>query len=170
MDFLFVYCRPELLIQLLRELYLYCSYLGLALGIVQGQRSFSYLKRLACLSESLERTASYDKMLTFFCQKIMIIRHGLMLLWFKDLINVTEKLQFIDPMSGHSCLVPSSGVVQSLQPEVLIFCSYQITLDEGTRLECQNDESMNCNFSVTFIKSLNQSSIKPCPVVHLFAL
>ena len=29
------------------------------------------------------------------------IRHGLMLLWFKDLINVTEKLQFIDPKFGH---------------------------------------------------------------------
>ena len=25
------------------------------------------------------------------------IRHGLMLLWFKDLMNATEKLQFIDP-------------------------------------------------------------------------
>ena len=29
------------------------------------------------------------------------IRHGLMLLWFKDLINVTEKLQFIDPKFRH---------------------------------------------------------------------
>ena len=29
----------------------------------------------------------------------MAIRHGLMLLWFKDLMNVTEKLQFIDPMN-----------------------------------------------------------------------
>ena len=27
----------------------------------------------------------------------MVNRHGLMLLWLKDLINVTEKLQFIDP-------------------------------------------------------------------------
>ena len=26
----------------------------------------------------------------------MVNRHGLMLLWLKDLINVTEKLQFID--------------------------------------------------------------------------
>ena len=26
------------------------------------------------------------------------IRHGLMLLWFKDLMNVTKKLQFIGPM------------------------------------------------------------------------
>ena len=26
------------------------------------------------------------------------IRHGLMLLWFKDLTNVTKKFQFIDPM------------------------------------------------------------------------
>ena len=30
-----------------------------------------------------------------------------MLLWFKDLINVTEKLQLIDPAFRHSCLVPS---------------------------------------------------------------
>ena len=36
---------------------------------------------------------------------------GLMLLWFKDLINVTEKLQFIDPTFRQSCLVPSSGVI-----------------------------------------------------------
>ena len=32
-------------------------------------------------------------------------RHGLMLLWFKDLMNVTVKLQFIDPTFRHSCLV-----------------------------------------------------------------
>ena len=29
---------------------------------------------------------------------------------------------------------------------------------------------MNCNFSVTFIKSVNQSSIKPCLIVHLVAV
>ena len=39
------------------------------------------------------------------------IRHGLMLLWFEDLMNVTEKLQFIDPTSRHFCLLPSSGVI-----------------------------------------------------------
>ena len=33
-------------------------------------------------------------------------RHGLMLLWFKDLMNVTKKLKFIDPTFWHSCLVP----------------------------------------------------------------
>ena len=32
------------------------------------------------------------------------IRHDLMLLWFKDLMNVTEKLQFIDPTFRHSYL------------------------------------------------------------------
>ena len=37
-----------------------------------------------------------------------LIRHGLMLLWFRDLMNVTEKLHFIDPMFRHSCRVPSS--------------------------------------------------------------
>ena len=36
------------------------------------------------------------------------IRHGFMLLWFKDLVNVTEKLQFIDPTFQDYCLVPSS--------------------------------------------------------------
>ena len=38
------------------------------------------------------------------------IRHGLMLLWLKDLMIVTEKLQFIDLTFRHSCVVPSSGV------------------------------------------------------------
>ena len=31
------------------------------------------------------------------------IRHGLMLLCFKDLMKVTEKFQFIDQMFRHSC-------------------------------------------------------------------
>ena len=39
------------------------------------------------------------------------MRHGLMLLWFKDLMNVTEKLRFINSTFRHSCLVPSSGVI-----------------------------------------------------------
>ena len=69
------------------------------------------------------------------------IRHGLMRLWFKDLMDVTETLQFIDPTFRHSCL------------------------DEGTRQECRNVGSMNCYFSVTFIKSLNLSSIKPCTII-----
>ena len=38
------------------------------------------------------------------------IGHGLMLLWLKDLMIVTEKLQFIDLTFRHSCVVPSSGV------------------------------------------------------------
>ena len=33
--------------------------------------------------------------------------------------------------------------------------------DEGTRQECRKVGSMNCNFSVTFVKYSNQSSIKP---------
>ena len=68
------------------------------------------------------------------------IRHGLMLLWFKDLMNVTEKLQFIDPTFRHSCLVPS---LSSL-------------------IKCRNFGTMNCKCSVTSIKSLSQSSIKAC--------
>ena len=43
-------------------------------------------------------------------------------------------------------------------------------LDEGTRQECWNVESMNCNLLVTFTESSNQSSIKPCRVVHLVVL
>ena len=39
------------------------------------------------------------------------IKLGLMLLWFKDLMNVTEKLQFIDATFQHSCPVPSSEVI-----------------------------------------------------------
>ena len=39
---------------------------------------------------------------------------------------------------------------------------------EGTRQVCRNVGPMNCNFSVTFIKSLNQSSIKPCLTADLF--
>ena len=39
------------------------------------------------------------------------VRHGLMPVWFEDLMNVTEKFQFIEPMFRHSCLVPSSGVI-----------------------------------------------------------
>ena len=29
----------------------------------------------------------------------------------KDLMNITEKLQLIDPISRHSCLVSSSGMI-----------------------------------------------------------
>ena len=71
-----------------------------------------------------------------------------MLLWLKDLMDVTENLQFIVPKFRH--LIRDDG--------------------EGTRQECRNVGSMNCNFSVAFIKSLNQSSIKPCLIVHLVAL
>ena len=49
------------------------------------------------------------------------IRHGLTELWFEDLTNVTEKLQFIDPTFQHSCLVPSSGVILMLQQEVVLY-------------------------------------------------
>ena len=38
-------------------------------------------------------------------------RHGLMLLWFTDLMNVTEEVTIHRPKFRHSCLVPSSGVI-----------------------------------------------------------
>ena len=44
-----------------------------------------------------------------FMGNFTIVRHGLMLLWFKDLMNSTEKFQFRDPPFRHSLLVPSSG-------------------------------------------------------------
>ena len=78
------------------------------------------------------------------------IGHGLMLLWLKDLMIVTENLQFIDPTFRHSCLVPSSEVEAR---------------NEGTRQKCRNVGSMNCNFSIAIIKSLNRSSIKPCLII-----
>ena len=58
-----------------------------------------------------------------------ILGHGLMLLWFKDLMNATEKLQFVDPTFWHSRLVPSSGVILWLQlrgpfPSLLISCPF----------------------------------------------
>ena len=48
--------------------------------------------------------------------------------------------------------------------------SHSIRGDEGTRQERRNVGSMNCNFSVIFIKSLNQSGIKPCLIVYLVAM
>ena len=83
-------------------------------------------------------------------------RHSLMLLWLKDLMNVIEKLQFLDPTFRHSCVEFSSRVMRGVY--------------EGTRQECRNVGSMNCNLAVTFIKSLNQKSIKPCLTVHLVAM
>ena len=37
--------------------------------------------------------------------------------------------------------------------------------NEGTRQKCRNVGSMNCNFLITIIKSLNQNSIKPCLII-----
>ena len=37
--------------------------------------------------------------------------------------------------------------------------------NEGTREKCRNVGSMNCNFLITIIKSLNQNSIKPCLII-----
>ena len=40
----------------------------------------------------------------------MVFGNGLMLFWFKDLMNATEKLQLVDPKFRHFCLVPSSAI------------------------------------------------------------
>ena len=83
-------------------------------------------------------------------------RHGLMLLWLKDLMNVTKKLQFIDATFRNSFLVSQSEVMRGDE--------------EDTKQECRNVGSIKCNFSVTFIKSLNQSNTKPCLIVYLIVM
>ena len=41
-----------------------------------------------------------------FCPlTICKIRHGLILLWFKDLVNVTEKLQFIEALLSSAFII-----------------------------------------------------------------
>ena len=52
-------------------------------------------------------------------------------------------------------------------PLVAVFRSPLMKVLDNSDL---NVSSMNCNFSVTLIKSLNQSSIKPCLTVHLVAM
>ena len=49
------------------------------------------------------------------CREFCAMKRALMLLWFKDFMNVTEKLQFINLMLQH--------------------CVHQ-GCDEGTRQEC----------------------------------
>ena len=48
-----------------------------------------------------------------------------------------------------------------------LVAAFRSPLSEGTRQEFRNVGSMNCNFSVIFIKFLNQSSIKPCQTTIL---
>ena len=76
-----------------------------------------------------------------------------MLLWLKDFNEYNPDVTIHRP--NLSTLLPSAFIRGD---------------DEDIRQECWNVGSMNCNFSVTFIKSLNQSSIKPCLSVHLVAL
>ena len=53
------------------------------------------------------------------------IRQALMLLWFKDLMNVTKEAIIHRPnISTLTCLVPSSEVIQMLQQEVLLYHHY----------------------------------------------
>ena len=47
---------------------------------------------------------------------------------------------------------------------VCVYIYIYIYIYKGTRQKCRNVGSFNCNFSVTFMKSLNQSSIKPCQI------
>ena len=59
----------------------------------------------ALMPQGLSESPNYSAFL-----KNLMTRHGLMLPWFKDLMNATKELQFIDPTFRHFCLVPSSGV------------------------------------------------------------
>ena len=79
---------------------------------------------------------------------LLDLGHGLMLLWFADLMNVTETLQFIDPTFRHSCLVPSS---------------FRLPLMKALDKSVERLGLWIVTSSVTFIKSANQSSIKPWP-------
>ena len=72
-------------------------------------------------------------------------------------MNVTEKLQFIDPTSGHSHLVSSSGVILSLQQEkVLSILTNKLTFFM-TRLVKMVDLREKLT---SYIRSYTQSSME----------
>lgn len=52
--------------------------------------------------------------------KKLLIRNGLVLLWFKDLMNATVKSQFLDPMFQHSCPVPPSEAILIVKQILLV--------------------------------------------------
>ena len=62
----------------------------------------------------------------------------------------------IKSQSLHICHINAISITHTHHPYIYIY--------KGTRQKCRNVGSFNCNFSVTFMKSLNQSSIKPCQI------
>ena len=94
------------------------------------------------------------------------IRHCLMLLWFKDLMNVTKEVTIHRPSVStllSSAFIRGDPNAATRGPFIrsLISClfeankwsyertscySVQITPEEGTRQECRNVVSMYCNF------------------------
>ena len=61
---------------------------------------------------------------------LLDLDHGLMLLWFADLMNVTEEVTIHRP--NFSTLLSNAFIRGDLN-------------DEGTRQECRNVGSINCN-------------------------
>ena len=60
----------------------------------------------------LKETSLKEKYIKVHTATRWTIRHGLILLWFADLMNVTEEVTIHRPKTfRHSCLVPSSGVI-----------------------------------------------------------
>ena len=100
----------------------------------------------------LMRARLHDKKRSRTTWKIYItFGHSLMLLWFADVVNVTEKVTVHRP--NVSTLLSSAFIrVKALDRSVETLGLWIITS------------------SVTFIKSANQSSIKLCLIVHLVAV
>ena len=92
------------------------------------------MKRLGndCESQgTASRDCAYQKQ-TKVIRNASSARHGLMLLWFADLINVTEEVTIHRPNVS--------------TPLSTAFIRGDLNDDEGTRQECRNVGSMNCNF------------------------
>ena len=65
-------------------------------------RLSQYCKRYEYVSFSLQHPIVTPANNAFPKTKAYWFRYGLMLLWLKNLMNVAEKLQFIDPTFRHS--------------------------------------------------------------------
>ena len=84
-----------------------------------------------------------------------------MLLWLKDLMNVTVKLQSIDPMFRNPSLVPSFRQVISENIKGPLVAAIRSTL---MKARDGSVETLGLWIVISRLhsKSLNQGSIKPC--------
>ena len=78
--------------------------------VILGNADFDVREQVDPCINSLTILLSQIKYTKVHMATSWTIRHGLILFWFKDLMNGNKKLQFIDPTFRHSRLVPSSGV------------------------------------------------------------